>query len=73
MKSYKITVDVVDEPGIIAEIASLLSKNKINIKNIGINNNREHQEGVLEIVFYDLDSQHKSIQLLSDMNYRIYI
>lgn len=73
MKSYKITVDVVDKPGIIAEIASLLSENSINIKNIGINNNREHQEGVLEIVFYDMDSQNESIKVLTDMNYKIYI
>lgn len=73
MKSYKITVDVVDKPGIIAEIALLLSNNDINIKNIGINNNREHQEGVLEIVFYDLTSQNKSIKILTDMNYKIYI
>ncbi|GKX31074.1 prephenate dehydrogenase [Vallitalea longa] len=73
MKSYKITVDVIDKPGIIAEIASLLSKNNINIKNIGINNNREHQQGVLEIIFYDIDSQNESIKLLTNMNYNIYI
>ncbi|WP_273323128.1 prephenate dehydrogenase [Vallitalea guaymasensis] len=73
MKSYKITVDVIDKPGIIAEIATLLSNNNINIKNIGINNNREHQEGVLEIVFYDLDSQNKSIEILVGMNYRVYV
>ncbi|QUI22857.1 prephenate dehydrogenase [Vallitalea pronyensis] len=73
MKSYKITVDVVDQPGIIAEIATLLSKHNINIKNIGINNNREHQEGVLEILFYDLHSQEQSIQILNDMHYLVYL
>ncbi|GMQ56837.1 prephenate dehydrogenase [Vallitalea sediminicola] len=73
MKSYKITVDIIDKPGIIAEIASLLSDNNINIKNIGINNNREHQEGVLEIIFYDLESQNKSIEILVGMNYKVYV
>jgi prephenate dehydrogenase len=73
IKSYKITVDVIDKPGIIAEISTLLSNNNINIKNIGINNNREHQQGVLEIVFYDLESQNRSIDILSHMNYKVYI
>lgn len=73
LKSYKITVDVIDKPGIIAEISSLLSDKHINIKNIGINNNREHQEGVLEIVFYDLESQEKSIEILEYMNYKVYL
>lgn len=73
VKSYKITVDVIDKPGIIAEIATILSDNNINIKNIGINNNREHEQGVLEIVFYDLDSQNKSIEILTNMNFKVYI
>lgn len=72
VKSYKVTVDVIDKPGIIAEIATILSNKNINIKNIGINNNREHEQGVLEIVFYDIDSQNKSIDILSKMNYKVY-
>ncbi len=73
IKSYKITVDVVDQPGIIAEIATLLYKKGINIKNIGINNNREHQEGVLEILFYDFHSQEQSIEVLKNMHYKVYL
>ncbi len=72
-KPYKLTIDVIDKPGIIAEIATLLSQHTINIKNIGIMNNREQEEGVLEIVFYDRDSQQKSIELLNQMHYRVFI
>lgn len=72
IKTYKVTVDVVDEPGIIAKIATVLSHNGINIKNIGINNNREHEEGVLEILFYDAHSRDMSIQILTGMAYKIY-
>lgn len=72
IESYEITVDVIDEPGIIARIASILSEHKINIKNIGIINNREHTKGVLEIVFADKISQQKSIKILTEMNFITY-
>lgn len=72
VKYYEIVVDVVDKPGIIAEIATLLSNNSISIKNIGIINNRESEQGVLEIIFYDALSQQKSIELLTKMNYKVY-
>ncbi|PKM94259.1 MAG: prephenate dehydrogenase/arogenate dehydrogenase family protein [Firmicutes bacterium HGW-Firmicutes-1] len=72
LQSYSVTVDVVDEPGIIAQIATLLSNHEISIKNIGIINNREHTSGVLEIVFYDETCLEKSIEVLNDMNYVVY-
>lgn len=70
--SYSIAVDVVDEPGIIAKIAALLAKYNISIKNIGIINNREFTEGVLEIVFYDNDSLEKSVDILKEEQYIVY-
>lgn len=72
LQTYAITVDVVDEPGIIAQIATLLSNHNISIKNIGIINNREHTSGVLEIVFYEEESIHHSIEILTAMNYIVY-
>ena len=72
LKSYEIIVDVVDQPGIIANIAVLLSEHNINIKNIGIINNREHENGALQIIFDKEEDQKKSIKLLKDMNYNIY-
>ncbi len=73
VKTYEIIVDVEDLPGIIAEIATLLSKHHINIKNIGISNNREFENGVLQILFSDEQSQQKSILLLQQMNYSVYV
>ncbi len=50
-KKYRLYTDIIDETGAIARISTILALNKINIKNIGITNNREFQEGVLEIEF----------------------
>ncbi|PKM52265.1 MAG: prephenate dehydrogenase/arogenate dehydrogenase family protein [Firmicutes bacterium HGW-Firmicutes-7] len=72
IQSYSVTVDVIDEPGIIAKIATLLGDHEISIKNIGIINNREYTRGVLEIVFYDQDCLEKSIDILTKMNYIVY-
>lgn len=72
LQTFAITVDVEDEPGIIAQIATLLSKHNISIKNIGIINNREYTSGVLEIVFYEEESIHKSIEVLTTKNYTVY-
>lgn len=72
LPSYAVTVDVEDKPGIIAQIAFLLSEHEISIKNIGIINNREHTSGVLEIVFYDESCLEKSIDILTKMQYVVY-
>lgn len=71
-KIYEIYLDISDETGAIATIATLLATNGISIKNIGIIHNREFQEGVLRIEFYNEDSKYKSITLLSKYNYIIY-
>ena len=52
-KTYRIYCDIVDESGAIATIATTLAVNGINIKNIGIVHNREFEEGVLRIEFYE--------------------
>jgi len=72
MNYYALTVDVEDKPGIIAEIATILSREDINIKNIGIINNREYMNGVLEIIFEDEASREKSMLILNKMNYSVY-
>jgi prephenate dehydrogenase len=72
VECYEITVDVIDEPGIIAKIATILSFHDINIKNIGIINNREYSKGVLEIVFSDKLSQERSIDILENMKFKVY-
>lgn len=70
-KAHEIYVDLADEAGGIAAIATLLATNGINIKNIGIIHNREFEEGVLRIEFYDEDSSEKSAKLLRARNYTV--
>lgn len=71
-KLFEVYLDIVDEAGAIATIATLLASNQISIKNIGIIHNREFEEGVLRIEFYDEDAQQKAIVMLGRYNYRIY-
>ena len=59
---HEIFVDIADEAGGIAVLASLLAFNGISIKNIGIMNNREFEEGVLRIEFYDEDALESAIK-----------
>lgn len=68
---YEIYIDVADKPGAIATVATLLSVNNINIKNIGIINNREYSDGALQIVFSEPSHKEKSIEILESMNYTV--
>lgn len=71
-KIFELYMDIADEAGAIATIAALLAKNAISIKNIGIIHNREFEEGVLRIEFYDEKAQDNAVSLLKNFNYRIY-
>ncbi len=69
---YQIHVDVEDEPGAIAIIATILSSHSISIKNIGIVHNRIYEEGALRIEFYDRESMALAIADLMEKGYRIF-
>ncbi len=69
---HEIFLDLVDEAGGIAIIASILAFKGISIKNIGIVHNREFEEGVLHIEFYDAESVEIAAKLLQEKNYVIY-
>ena len=69
---FEIYLDVIDEAGSIATIASLLASNHISIKNIGIIHNREYEEGVLKIEFYDEKSECDAKDLLKKNKYYVY-
>jgi len=71
-KNYRIYCDIIDESGAIATIATILASNNISIKNIGIIHNREFEEGVLKIEFYDDESSEKAYALLTKYNYTIH-
>lgn len=71
-KTFVFSVDVDDKAGAIAEIATVLAKENINIKNIGINHNREIQQGALAIEFYDEAAMLLAKHILKENSYCIY-
>jgi len=70
---YEVYMDITDEAGAIATIATQLAVNHISIKNIGIIHNREFEEGVLRIEFYDQSSVDKAVEVLNHSHYNLYI
>lgn len=71
-KVYEVFVDIIDETGAIATIATILASNGISIKNIGIIHNREFEEGVLRIELYEEEATQKTVDLLKQYHYTIY-
>ncbi|SHO45025.1 prephenate dehydrogenase [Anaerocolumna xylanovorans] len=71
-KVYELYLDINDETGAIATVATLLATNLISIKNIGIIHNREFEEGVLRIEFYNQNSCEAAALLLRKHNYTVY-
>ncbi len=71
-KSYSLTVDIADETGALASIASLLAQNGISIKNIGITHNRERAEGALRIEFYEEKDIRSAYDILKSQGYVLF-
>ena len=71
-KQFALYCDIIDEAGGIATIAMILASNNINIKNIGIVHNREFEEGVLRIEFYQEAACTKAAALLQKYRYIVY-
>ena len=71
-RAYTITIDIADEPGALAAIATILALHQISIKNIGIVHNRESENGVLRIEFYEETSIEKSAEILGAKGYTVY-
>lgn len=72
-RAYNLTVDIMDEPGALAAIAAILARNQISIKNIGITHNRESENGVLKVEFYEEASIEKAAKLLAANGYAVYM
>ncbi len=70
--SYSLTIDIADEPGALAAIATILALHQISIKNIGIAHNRETENGVLRIEFYDEASIRQASDILTAKGYTVY-
>ena len=69
---YSFSVDVCDEPGAISIISAILAGKGISIKNIGIVNNREFEEGVLQLAFPDKQTLTRAKRLLTDNGYMVH-
>lgn len=70
--SYAITIDIADEPGEIAAVATILALKNISIKNIGIVHNREYEGGVLRIEFYQEEAIVRSTKILREKGYSLH-
>ncbi len=70
---YDIHVEIDDKPGNLAAVATLLSDNLINIKNIGIVHNREYERGTLRIELHSQQGLDKAKEILSGAGYNYYV
>lgn len=69
---YEFNIDIKDETGAIARISTLLAKNAISLKNIGVVHNREFEAGVLHVEFYDGTAMDAAAALLPQHGYTIH-
>ena len=72
-KDFSMNLDIADEPGALAAIATILALHQISIKNIGIVHNRETEGGVLRIEFYEEASIEKAQNILKVKGYSIHM
>ena len=70
--SYEMTVDIKDEPGALAAIATLLALRQISIKNMSILHNREIRDGVLKIELCSEEDCEKAKNILTEKGYGVY-
>lgn len=70
--NYRLFVDIADEPGALATIATLLATRGISIKNIGIIHNSEYQGGNMRIEFYSEADLENAAHVLEDKRYTIH-
>ena len=72
-RTFVLYCDLYDETGGIAAVTTLLAENDINIKNIGIIHNREFEEGVLRIEFYQPEACDSAKTVLEEHSYTVHL
>ena len=65
-REYSIYVDIIDAPGTIASVVGILAIHHLNIKNIGILYNREYEENVFKVDFYDQTACDRAEEVLKN-------
>ncbi len=71
-RSFSIHVDIADRAGALAHIVTLLADRQLSIKNIAISHNRESEDGVLRVEFYQESSMKEGIRLLQEAGYCVH-
>ena len=66
-----IHVEIYDEPGTLAVVATILASNSINVKNVGIIHNREFETGSLRVDLHDERDVQKAKQALEKHGYSV--
>jgi prephenate dehydrogenase len=69
---FGLFADISDRPGAIAAVAELLYKSGVNIKNIGIINSREFENGVMKIELESARGAEKAAEALKNGGYTVY-
>lgn len=69
---YDLYVDVLDVPGAIAKVTTLLAEHGISITNLHIMENRKGLLGILQISFSKHNDRSKAQALLTYHNYKTY-
>ena len=67
----ELNINIKDENGAIAKIATLLSDNNIGIKNIEVINNRENNYGALKLIVNNYNELDSAYKILTDNNYDV--
>lgn len=70
--NYDVYVDIPDEANALAKAVTYIGDAGISLKNIGITHNREDNEGVLRLSFYDNDAAAAAASLLKTYHYQVY-
>lgn len=72
--SFDLYVDILDHPGSIGQVTTLLGQHMISIPNLQILETREEVQGVgvLRIAFRTLDDMEQATQVLQDAGYKIF-
>ncbi|OEF98796.1 hypothetical protein BHF68_03415 [Desulfuribacillus alkaliarsenatis] len=70
-QAYQINVDVPDHPGVIGNIASVLGRGGVNIRNIYITHNRERGEGAMRLTFTTRELQKQAYDTLTTAGYTV--
>lgn len=71
-RSFRINVDIADKAGALAHTVTLLAERELSIKNISISHNRESEDGVLRIEFYQEASMTEGARLLRAAGYTVH-